>query len=91
MANEINERAQKEKFSQWEEIGVDRIKAYSGCRLVGAPPEVHQLAWEWVRGKEQEADREREKKTERIVSLKPSIYPGVSVEPARCTYQLTGS
>lgn len=76
--DQISERGRQERFARWEQIGVDRIKAdlLSGAHtLVGGPPAVRALAWEWVRMKEQEA----EQKTKEIVTLKPTIY-GVGVD-----------
>jgi hypothetical protein len=43
--------------------------------LVGGPPAVRELAWEWVRMKEQQAGR----KAEKIVTLKPTVY-GVGID-----------
>ena len=76
--DQISEQGRQERFARWEQIGVDRIKAdllNGGHVLVGGPPAVRDLAWEWVRMKEREA----EQKTEKIVELKPSIY-GVGID-----------
>jgi hypothetical protein len=76
--DEISEQGRKERFAQWEHIGVDRIKAdllSGGQTLVGGPPAVRKLAWEWVRMKEQEAER----KAKEIVTLKPTFY-GVGID-----------
>src|SRR5580704_5446858 len=70
----ISEEGKRGRFAQWEKFGVDRIKAdllYGGHRLVGGPPAVRDLAWEWVRKKEAE---QRE-----AVTLKPTVY-GVGVD-----------
>jgi hypothetical protein len=70
----INEEGKRARFAQWEKFGVDRIKAdflAGGYRLVGGPPAVRDLAWEWVRKKEAEA---RE-----VVTLKPGLW-GVSID-----------
>lgn len=79
MANDqISEQGRRERFARWEKIGVARIKAdllNGGHALVGGPPAVRELAWEWVRMKEREADR----KAEEIVTLKPSVY-GVGID-----------
>ena len=71
--NQISEQGRQERFAQWEQIGVERIKAdlfTGGYALVGGPPAERDLAWEWVRMKEREA--------ERIVKLEPAFY-GVSI------------
>jgi hypothetical protein len=46
-----------------------------GHALVGGPPAVRELAWKWVRMKEQRAER----KAEKIVTLKPTVY-GVGID-----------
>jgi hypothetical protein len=55
----INDEGRKARFEYWEKLGVDRVKSdlvhTGGIRDVGGPPEVRQLAWEWVRMKEAEA------------------------------------
>jgi hypothetical protein len=51
----IGDAGREARFKQWEKIGFDRIKAdllNGGHRLVGGPPAVRELAWEWVRMKE---------------------------------------
>jgi len=75
--DEISEQGRRDRFARWEKLGVERIKADllgGGHTLVGGPPAVRKLAWEWVRMKEQEA-----LKTNDIVALKPTIY-GVGVD-----------
>ncbi len=76
--DQISEQGRQARFARWEQIGVDRIKAdlLSGGRaLVGGPPAVRRLAWEWVRMKEQEAKRQADE----IVTLRPAVY-GVGVD-----------
>jgi hypothetical protein len=76
--DQISEQGRQERFARWEQIGVDQIKAdllNGGHALVGGPPAVRDLAWEWVRMKEREAER----KAERIIALKPSVY-GVGID-----------
>ncbi len=54
----ISEEGKSQRFARWEEIGVDLIKAdllAGGHQLVGGPPAVRDLAWEWVRRKEAES------------------------------------
>ncbi len=55
----IDEAGRKARFDRWEKLGLDRIKSdlvqTGGIRDVGGPPEVRELAWEWVRMKEAEA------------------------------------
>jgi hypothetical protein len=77
-SDQISEQGLQERFARWEQVGVDRIKAdllSGGHALVGGPPSVRELAWEWVRMKDQEATR----KAEKIVMLKPTVY-GVGVD-----------
>jgi len=53
--DEITEEGRQARFRQWEEIGLDRIKTdliNGGHQLVGGPPAVLRLAWEWVELKE---------------------------------------
>jgi len=53
--DQISEQGRQERLARWEQIGVDRIKAdllSGGHTLVGGPPAVRALAWEWVRMKE---------------------------------------
>jgi len=72
--DEISEEGKHARFARWEAIGVDRIKAdllAGGHQLVGGPPAVRELAWEWVRKKQAEA---RE-----AVTLKPTLR-GFSVD-----------
>jgi len=76
--DQISELGRQERFARWEQIGVDRTKAdllSGGHALVGGPPAVRELAWEWVRMKEQQAER----KAEKIVTLKPTVY-GVGID-----------
>lgn len=43
------------RYEQWEKLGLDRVKsdlATGGNRGVGGGPEVKDMAWEWVRMKE---------------------------------------
>jgi hypothetical protein len=76
--DQISGQGRRERFARWEQMGVDRIKAdllSGGHALVGGPPSVRDLAWEWVRMKEREA----EEKAEKIVTLKPAVY-GVAID-----------
>ena len=53
--DEISEAGRKARFERWEQLGLDRVKndlLSGGHRLVGGPPSVQKLAWEWVRMKE---------------------------------------
>ena len=52
---EISEAGREARFAQWEKLGLDRVKAdllSGGHGIVGGPPAVRNLAWEWVRSKE---------------------------------------
>jgi hypothetical protein len=80
--SEISEEGRRARFAQWEKIGVDRIKhdlLNGGHQLVGGPPAVRELAWEWVRMKEAEALAEARstavtRSSEEIFTLKPAIW-----------------
>lgn len=56
--DEISEAGRKARFERWEQLGLDVIRtdleATGGLRMVGGPPAVRKLAWEWVRMKEAE-------------------------------------
>lgn len=62
MANEeISEEGRRARFEQWETLGLDAIKqdlASGGYRLIGGPPQVRELAREWVMMKEKEEQAE---------------------------------
>jgi hypothetical protein len=55
----LNESARKARFERFEQLGFDRVKSdltqTGGIRDVGGPMEVRELAWEWVKMKENEA------------------------------------
>jgi hypothetical protein len=73
-ADEISEEGRRARFAQWEKIGVDRIKhdlLNGGYQLVGGPTAVRNLAWTWVRQKEQE---QLKPKPEDILLLKGSSW-----------------
>ena len=52
----MNEGQRKARFERWESLGLERVKndlmQTGGVHDVGGPPEVRELAWEWVRMKE---------------------------------------
>jgi hypothetical protein len=78
--NAISEEGKSERFARWEVIGVERIKADlldGGHRLVGGPPAVQKLAWEWVRQKEAEQRAKAEQRE--VVTLKPT-FMGNSID-----------
>jgi predicted nucleotide-binding protein len=53
--NEISEEGRRARFERWEQLGPDQVKhdlLNGGRRVVGGPPAVRALAWEWVRMKE---------------------------------------
>ena len=61
MEEEISEAGRQARFSQWEKIGLDEIKddlRHGGIRFIGGPPQVQQLAREWVRMKEEQSQRQ---------------------------------
>ena len=56
-SGEISESGRQERFARWEQLGVSQVKQdllNGGHRVVGGPPAVQALAWEWVRLKEKE-------------------------------------
>ena len=57
---------------RWEGYGVELIKNdlmnHDGIKLVGGSPEVRKQAWDWVREREEERDRE---KLADVVEAKP--------------------
>ena len=76
----VGETGRQSRFAQWDMLGVDRVKhdlLNGGFRLVGGPPEVRELAWEWVRMKEREVADKRE-----IFQLKPTLG-GISIDIKR--------
>lgn len=87
--DEISEEGRKARFEQWERLGLDRVKhglLNDPHATIGGPPQVRELAWEWVRRKEAElaeqAERARakaaEEKPAELVTLKPTFY-GVGI------------
>lgn len=55
--DEISEAGRQERFARWEQLGVDQVKhdlMNGGSRVVGGPPQIQSLAWEWVRMKDAE-------------------------------------
>ncbi len=55
----LDDAARKARFDHFEKLGLDRVKSdllqTGGMRDIGGPLEVRELAWEWVRTKEQQA------------------------------------
>jgi len=53
MANdEISEEGRRARFAQWERLGLEQVKndlLNGGRRVIGGPPQVRELASEWVR------------------------------------------
>jgi hypothetical protein len=77
--SEISQEGRIGRFSQWEQRGVEVIKAdllQGGTRFVGGPPAVRDLKWEWVRSKETDGsqDSPAASKAGEILILKPSIW-----------------
>lgn len=55
--DEISDEARQARFKRWEALGLEQVKAdlqVGGYRVVGGPPQVRALAWEWVRLKEEQ-------------------------------------
>ncbi|MDR3474083.1 MAG: hypothetical protein P4M09_20700 [Devosia sp.] len=70
-ADEITEAGRNHRFAQWEKLGVERVKEdllNGGMSVVGGPPQVRELAWEWVRSKEAAAAQKTKRKMEYFVS-----------------------
>jgi hypothetical protein len=79
----ISEQGRRTRFERWETLGLDRVKAdleNGGSQVIGGPPAVRDLAWEWVRMKEagKAAAVSPQKPTE-ILSLKPGAW-GMNVD-----------
>ena len=71
---EISKEGRKARFDIWEKLGVDRVKAdlvSGGHQIVGGPPQVLDLAWEWVRMKESETAK---------------VGPAYTLEAAKAVY-----
>jgi len=54
----ISAEGRRARFERWEKLGLDRVKAdlvNGGHQIIGGPPAVRELAWDWVRIKEAEA------------------------------------
>jgi len=81
--SEISQEGRIARFTKWEKQGLDRIKAdllAGGHRLVGGPPAVRDLAWEWVRMREAEqAPVPSAQQTVELFSLKPNFH-GVGID-----------
>jgi len=57
VGNPISDEGRRVRFEQWEKLGLDQVKQdllNGGHRIVGGPPEVQALAWDWVRMREAE-------------------------------------
>ena len=82
--SEISQEGRITRFAAWEKLGLDQVKhdlLNGGHRIVGGPPAVRNLAWEWVRWKEKEnavVQPPAAKPTE-VLTLKPGIW-GVSID-----------
>jgi hypothetical protein len=76
--DEISEAGRKARFERWEKLGLDAIRqdlATGGHRLVGGPPQVRELAREWVKMKEAEQEVDA-----RAVLRALGVAPAPSVE-----------
>jgi hypothetical protein len=72
----ISEEGRRQRFERGETLGLDQVKndlLNGGHRVVGGPPEVRQLAWEWVRMKEAEQATAGQRPGE-ILTLKPTFW-----------------
>lgn len=80
------------RYEIFESLGLDVVKhdlLNGGHRHVGGPPEVREMAWEWVRMKELEQDKLSKKKDDLLI-LKPTLWGmGVNInEIGRRLFQL---
>jgi hypothetical protein len=78
--DEISADGKKARFARWDEIGLDRVKAdllSGGHQLIGGPPSVRNLAWEWVWAKE----AEQAKISDAAVRAKPAAECSHSNQP----------
>ena len=79
----ISEKGRRDRFAQWEKLGVDQVKAdlqTGGIRVVGGTQAVQNLAWEWVRLKEAEqAAAASQPKAAEILTLKPNFH-GIGID-----------
>lgn len=69
--NDLEKAENKGRIAQWEEIGVDAIKAdlehAGGIRHVGRHTA---LAWQWVRSKQEKPPV----KNEDVLLIRPNLY-----------------
>lgn len=88
--DKISERDRRTRFERWEKLGLDQVLhdlRNGGHRVVGGPPQVRQLAWEWARMKEQERQAvtvgsgpaPKTIPQADLIMLKPEIW-GISVD-----------
>jgi hypothetical protein len=71
----FSEAGRKQKFEQWEKLGLDRVKGdlqADPYRRIGSGP-LQNLAWEWVRMKEAEKTANAEAVLRAIGAAPPSI------------------
>jgi hypothetical protein len=79
--DEISAHGKNARFARWDEIGLDRVKAdllSGGHQLIGGPPSVRNLAWEWVWAKEAEQAKisaaVHAKPAAELLALKPTLW-----------------
>ncbi|WP_020176455.1 TIR domain-containing protein [Methyloferula stellata] len=59
LSGAISAEGRRVRFEQWERLGLDRVKAdlaNGGHQIIGGPPAVRELAWEWVSIKDAEQE-----------------------------------
>jgi hypothetical protein len=81
-SSEISQDGRIQRFATWEAQGVDQVKhdlLDGGHRIVGGPPAVRSLAWEWVRSKESAAVQLPAAKPAEMLTLRPGIW-GVNID-----------
>ncbi len=76
--DEIREEDRRARFERWEQLGLDQVKAdlqTGGHRVIGGPPSVRRLAWEWVRTKEGQQAMKRDMNLIRELLLRLEDFP----------------
>lgn len=75
LSGAISAEGRRVRFEQWEKLGLDRVKAdlaNGGHQIIGGPPAVRELAWEWVRIKEAEATSATSATSQPTVPIAPA-------------------
>jgi hypothetical protein len=89
-SDEISEEGRRQRFARWEQLGVDQVKhdlLNGGHRVVGGPPAVRELAWEWVRMKEAEQTPETTPPTTAGLVFAEQHGSSYTMRAAKAVYQ----